>query len=147
MANQVDSEPDYRQCVMVSARMAARALTRLANQRLKPFGYTAPQFSLLAAIKTASDITIPALAEDLAMERTTLIRNLKLLQQRGLVEATGLPTSRKDIKHFRLTAEGREDLDKLVPHWFAFQEEIHEKYGTAAVRESVKTMRRLAGRE
>ena len=137
-------QPDYRECAMVSARMAARALTRLANRKLKPYGYTAPQFSLLAAIHSAREVSIPALAEELAMERTTLIRNLRLLEERGLVAPVDPD---KGSRSHKLTPEGKEALNNLVPLWRAFQQDLRDQFGAENIRNSVKTMRRLSGRE
>src|SRR5260370_27547290 len=84
-------------CAVMNFRQMARAVTAHYDAQLRPAGLRATQLNLLMAIESEAATTITDLAEILAMDRTTLTRNLKLLRGRGLVEK----------KRIALTARGR----------------------------------------
>jgi hypothetical protein len=73
-------------CTCLGLRKAARAVTQMYDQTLKPAGLRSTQFSLLVAAERAGPRGIGELAELLVMDRTTLTRNLKPLLVRGLLE-------------------------------------------------------------
>src|SRR5258708_16494275 len=66
------------------------------------------------AIETRAGTTVTGLAEILAMDRTTMTRNLKLLRDRGLVDKTKIA----------LTEKGRRAAAKALPLWDKAQAEI-----------------------
>src|SRR4029453_3560753 len=72
-------------CLCLAAQRAARALARRFDEALKPAGITSGQFSLLMSLNRPEPPTIGAVADLLAMDRTTLTANLKPLERRGLV--------------------------------------------------------------
>jgi len=73
------------QCLCLNLRRTARAVTQFYNGVLAPSGLRATQFSLLAAILSRGPLTMSALAQALVMDRTTLTRNLRPLEKRGLI--------------------------------------------------------------
>jgi DNA-binding MarR family transcriptional regulator len=86
------------------------------DDAFRPFGLTNFQFSLLMRLNCPSPPTIGTLAEDLAMDRTTMTANLKVLQRRGLL------TVRRDhddsrVKLVTMTRAGRSLLAKCVAPW------------------------------
>lgn len=113
-----------RSCICLHTRMAARAVTRAYNAALKPLGLEVTQFSLLAAIartaeleqpgETGAAISVAELSETLALERTTLVRNLALLERTGLIARQG---GDKRRARWVLTPTGRAKLDAAVPAW------------------------------
>ena len=74
-----------RECRCFAARREARRITQAFDAALKPSGLRATQFTLLTVLVLAGPMTIGRLAEKLATDRTTLTRNLALLEKRGLV--------------------------------------------------------------
>jgi DNA-binding MarR family transcriptional regulator len=70
---------------------------------------------LLVAIAAYGETTVTPLAEQLAMDRTTLARNLKPLERDGLVEISTGEDRRTRI--LRLTDQGQEALSKVIPLW------------------------------
>jgi len=62
------------------------------------------------------------MAERIAMDRTTLIRNLELLTRKGLVSSA--PAAKGNGRSFTLTPQGRSLADELMPHWQAAQKEV-----------------------
>ena len=72
-------------CFGHRSRKAARAVTRAFNQRLKPFGLNISQYVLLGVIARGEHGSVAAMAEEVGVEPSALLRNLKLLESRGLV--------------------------------------------------------------
>jgi DNA-binding MarR family transcriptional regulator len=91
----------------MNLRQATRAVTAQFDAHLQPTGLRATQLNLLMAVETGAATTITDLAEILAMDRTTMTRNLKLLRDRGLVEP----------HRIALTVEGRRSAAIALPLW------------------------------
>ncbi len=107
-------------CRCLAARRYARTITRLYEEKLRPHGLRATQFSVLAALALKGPTRITALAEVLGLERTTLTRVGAVLARRGWV---GTGRSRDARAHvFRLTAAGRRTLERAFPAWKEAQE-------------------------
>lgn len=67
-------------------RRAARALTDAYDDALKPLGLKVTQFSLLRTVARMETPSLTALAQEMALDRSTLGRNVGVLQREGLVE-------------------------------------------------------------
>jgi DNA-binding MarR family transcriptional regulator len=106
-------------CAVMNFRQMARAVTAHYDAQLRPAGLRATQLNLLMAIESEAATTITDLAEILAMDRTTLTRNLKLLRDRGLVEK----------KRILLTAKGRRSAAAALPLWEAAQQQFIKGLG------------------
>jgi len=104
----------------MNLRQAARAVTAQFDAELKSTGLRATQLNLLMAVETGAATTITDLAEILAMDRTTMTRNLKLLRDRGLVEAGRIS----------LTAKGRRSAAVALPLWEQAQARFVESLGS-----------------
>ncbi|MBS0519874.1 MAG: MarR family transcriptional regulator [Proteobacteria bacterium] len=106
---------DLSKCLVLNTISAARTLLRRHDARLKPFGVTVQQFSLLAAIRFHPGEPVAALAQRVFLDRTSLTRNLDLLERKGLVRrASG---SGGNVRLCELTAPGDRLLDRLLPEW------------------------------
>ena len=106
-------------CAVMNFRQMARAVTAHYDAQLRPAGLRATQLNLLMAIESEAATTITDLAEILAMDRTTLTRNLKLLRDRGLVEK----------KRIALTARGRRSAAAALPVWESAQQQFVRSLG------------------
>lgn len=114
--------PDYQQlinCVSGNLRQVTRVVTQYYDHKLRPSGLLSTQFLLLGAIINIGETTISPLAGYLAMDRTTLTRNLKLLEKKHLIEIT--PGTDRRERIIRITSEGQAALDAAIPLW----EEAH----------------------
>ena len=134
-----DLENPGRECVMLRVRMTARAVTRHYEAWLGPSGLTGAQFSLLASLKSDPGLTATDLAERLAIDRTTLVRNLEVLERDGLL------TSAKDGRARRktLSKTGEKALAKALPLWRKAQDELVGKLGTDSWDDTRKRLRAL----
>jgi DNA-binding MarR family transcriptional regulator len=103
------------ECVCGNLRKAARAVTQLYDEVLRPTGLRVTQFSILGATMAMEPVTVSRLAEATVTDRTTLTRNLKLLQEQGLIRID--PGNDRREREVTLTARGRDALVKALPHW------------------------------
>jgi len=110
-------------CACLNIRKAARAVTSLYDTVLRPTtGLRSTQAILLMAIATAGTPTISRLAEYLVMDRTTLARDLKPLEDQGLVRIT--PGGDRRTRQLQLTDAGREKVREIIPLWEQAQTKI-----------------------
>ena len=103
-------------CLCLHVQRAARALSRLFDDALRPVGLTSGQFSLLNALNRPAPPPIAPVAKLLAMDRTTLTAALKPLERDGLVAIAKDPDDRRS-RLLRLTDKGREVLALAIPIW------------------------------
>jgi DNA-binding MarR family transcriptional regulator len=127
-------------CVCLHARMAARAVTRAYDQALAPLGLEATQFTLLGAILANPEKSITALADRLALERSSLSRNLKLLLARGLIVSAGQGGRSSS---FAITAAGEALLTEALPIWSEVQRRSENAMGAVTWSVTRDTLRQL----
>jgi DNA-binding MarR family transcriptional regulator len=105
-----------KECLCQRVQKAGRAIGRRFDEELRPLGVNNWQLVLLFSLSQQESPTIHGLADQLGMARTTLTKNLKPLERRGLVE-----TRRDDadarIRRIVLTEAGYALLDDAVPRW------------------------------
>lgn len=109
-------------CACTSVRRASRALTQLYDAALAPCGLTVTQYAVLAKLARLGPTSLAPLAEEMAMDRTTLTRVLAPLRRRGLV-GDG-PGRDRRARVVALTAAGEEARAAARPHWAAVQRRI-----------------------
>jgi hypothetical protein len=63
---------DDPRCTCLLMRRAARRITQLYDEHLRPAGLKTSQFSLLANLRQADGVAMGELADRLSMDRTTL---------------------------------------------------------------------------
>ncbi len=129
-------------CFVLHARMTARLLSRAYEAAMRPAGLTVAQFSLLGTIGHGGTPTKTALAERLGLERTTLIRNLKILAHRGWIEP--MPGDGRGLRH-RLTPAGAETLRAAIPLWEGAQRQVEARLSGAdpdGVRHAMRALRK-----
>jgi DNA-binding MarR family transcriptional regulator len=128
------------QCLCLASRRAARRITRAFDRELRPHGIRATQFSLLAALELKGPQSVGALAETLGAERTTVTRNLSLVENRALV-ASHADEDDARSRIVSITPEGRDRLSEAFAAWRRTQAALTEAMGLQAA----DSLRRLAG--
>jgi len=103
-------------CLCLHLQRAARKIARCFDEALRPVGLTNGQFSLLMSLNRPAPPAMGAVAELLAMDRTTLTAALKPLERRALVSVAPDPADRRS-RRMSLTAAGRRLLARAVPIW------------------------------
>ena len=117
-----------RSCVSLNLRRAARLVSRRYDEALRPLGITIGQFSLLGVLAARREASISAVAAFLGMDRTTLTRNLRPLQARGLVNAKTDPEDGRSRIIF-LSSAGQALFEKAVPLWETAQKDVLKGFG------------------
>jgi DNA-binding MarR family transcriptional regulator len=116
-----------RTCACANLRKAARAATQVFDEALAPSGLRVTQFTLLVTSRLMGESTINELAERMAMDRTTLSRNLKPLVRSGLLEVR--PGEDGRTRLVRLTPAGEQALEEAYPLWQQAQQETVSALG------------------
>lgn len=129
---------DVHDCTCNNLRKAARAVTQYYDDALRPSGIRATQFSLLSAIREFGTVSIGALAEESVMDRTTLTRNLKLLEDRGLISVA--PGTDARVREVSLTPEAYEKLALAQRYWKRAQAHMAGKMGGDGVRHLLRSL-------
>ncbi len=73
------------QCLCTNLRRAARGVSRHYDGALDGFGINVAQYSLLCNLQRLDQPSISSLADAMGLDRSTLGRNLRVLEGEGLV--------------------------------------------------------------
>lgn len=127
-------------CYAFNARHASRHLSQFYERLISGSGIRGQQFTVLAIIKKKGPINVIALAEELAMDRTTLARSLGPLERDGYLS---ISKGEKDqrIKVIALTDHGTARLEEAVKLWRQAQTEFESRFGVeraAKLREELR---------
>jgi DNA-binding MarR family transcriptional regulator len=114
-------------CACANLRRAARIVTQLYEQELRPAGIRATQFTLLQALARARNISQGTLGEVLGLDSTTLTRTLALLRKKGWIQAKP-GEDRRQIR-LMLTAQGTRAYRSAMPYWLAAQRRLRKSMG------------------
>jgi DNA-binding MarR family transcriptional regulator len=138
-----DVRARVQRCVCGNLRMAARLVTQRYDDALRPTGLRFMQFTLLARLRAADNLTMTELAQQLALDRTTLTRNLKPLIERGYVQIISGKDRRERL--VTMTDSGRKALREALPHWEQAQDSMTAGLGEETTS-ALLDLLRMAGR-
>ncbi|NHN77241.1 MarR family transcriptional regulator [Azotobacter chroococcum] len=102
-------------------------MNRLYDDALAGVGVNAAQYSLLRNLERLGRPSITELAEALGLDRSTLGRNLRVLEGKGLLALEGGEDQRNRL--VSLTAAGRVCLDQAKGAWTQVQEQLGQRLG------------------
>lgn len=141
MTSSVDIPADdvMQRCAANHTRMAARTVTRAYDRALAPCGLKVTQFTILVALVQTSFDAITAMAEQLALERSSLSRNLRRLETQGLVRMQEEGRSRA----IEITDAGESKLEEAYPLWRSAQAEIEDAVGREAWDDAQRLLQAL----
>lgn len=109
-------------CLCGNVRMAARALTSVYDEHLKPSGLRSTQLAVLWAVVAVGDGTVGKIAKTIAMDDSSLTRTLKLLERDKLVSLRSGSDRRE--KQVYATARGRRAFSVAMPLWESAQRDM-----------------------
>ncbi|CAM3693742.1 MarR family winged helix-turn-helix transcriptional regulator [Bordetella flabilis] len=124
-------------CNCTSLRSAARTLTSVYDEVLRPSGIRVTQFTILARLAAIGETRVNELAEKLAMDRTTLGRNLRPLERDELVQIRVGEDRRERL--IDLSPKGRRVLQTAMPLW----ESIHDRFERQFGKRRAKDLREV----
>jgi DNA-binding MarR family transcriptional regulator len=114
-------------CLCIEVRSAAQKLTRLYDDALADAGITVTQLSQLNSIRDLGSPTLTDLATATGLDRSTLGRNLRLLEKEGLVSLC--PGKDARTREINLTRAGINRLKKGGPLWHNIQADLTTRLG------------------
>ncbi|MBC3778948.1 MarR family winged helix-turn-helix transcriptional regulator [Pseudomonas sp. SWRI99] len=115
------------QCLCTNLRRAARGVSRHYDGALDGFGINVAQYSLLCNLQRLDQPSISELAEAMGLDRSTLGRNLRVLEGEGLVALAEGDDLRNRI--VKLTETGVQRLAAALPAWEAAQQRLIDRLG------------------
>ena len=104
-----------------------RVVSQLYDDHLRPTGIRGTQFALMVVIKLTGPVLVSKLAEYAVMDRTTLTRNLDILEKQGLIELN--QGSDKRTRLVSITQKGMLMLDQAYPLWEQAQNKVNGALG------------------
>lgn len=114
-------------CQCASLRRAARALTQLYEQSLRPLGLRATQFTVLQALELAGEVSQGELGQMLVMDSTSLTRTLEIMRRRGWIVKR--PGKDQRERRLSLSQSGREQSRRATPAWEKAQGRLRRQLG------------------
>ncbi len=114
-------------CMCASLRRAARALSQIYEEGLRPTGLRATQFTILQTLSIAGEVTQGELGQILAMDSTTLTRTLTIMGRHGWI-AKRRGEDRREWR-MRLSKAGETQFKHALPHWENAQKHVRRQLG------------------
>lgn len=99
-------------------------ISNFYDVQLQPSGLKGTQFSLMNHLKRLGPLTMTELSEAMRLERTTLIRNLKILEDMDLV--VYIPEKKSKARLVELTEKGLKVVEAATPYWEQAQKYMEE---------------------
>jgi DNA-binding MarR family transcriptional regulator len=125
-------------CTCGELRKAARAITLLYDDAFKSSGLLSTQFGALQVIYNIDSVRISDLADKLGMDRTTLTRNLAVLEREGFIKISQGKDHRTRI--VAATQKGRSAVAKATPLWDEVQRKLRQKMGESSWHELMQNL-------
>ena len=119
--------PRDNPCYCINFRRAANTLTKFYDKAIGSIGLTINQFSLLNDINLLKSCNKSQLAQYVRLDRTTIIRSLHVLSEKGLIEE--VPGVNKRNSVVQLTSTGKTFVKEGFPIWKKAQKEVMSVIG------------------
>jgi DNA-binding MarR family transcriptional regulator len=113
-------------------RAASRKATALYDEALAPVDLNIAQFSLLRKIERAGTVFLTALGRLAELDRSTVGRNIKVLERLRFVRLADVADRRKAM--VTLAPSGVEALRRAGPLWEAAQCRVEDGLGVERAR-------------
>ena len=102
-------------CTCLNMRRASNAITDMYDTYLKPSGLSISQFSILKHISLMAPVSVSEESAVMRLDRTTLVRNLRPLEERGLIQDIAEKGTRN--RQLALTDKGKESYQQAEMLW------------------------------
>jgi DNA-binding MarR family transcriptional regulator len=115
-------------CACNQLRRASRGVTQHYETGMAPGGIKVTQLPILVALGSEGDMPITRLAGALSLERTSLTRNLGVLEGRGLISIVDREDDAR-VRMVGLTRDGARVLAGALGYWREMQDVVEERFG------------------
>ena len=120
-------------CACNQLRRASRGMTQIYDAVVARSGLKVTQLPILVGLGSAGPLPVTTLADALGLDRTTLTRNLKVLETRGLV-AERRPRRGRARAHGGADGAGERVLSEALARWEQVQRSVQERFGEQRLR-------------
>jgi len=115
------------ECIAVRLRLVTRAVSRLYNRALRPYGLTISQMNILVAVSYLGEAKHQQVCQVLSLDKSTLSRDVERMHAKGWL--TSLPGDDGRANFLRATAAGKRLLGRAAPAWQQAQQKARELLG------------------
>ena len=115
---------DLEHCIVSRLRRLSRIIDGHFRIKLSEFNITENQMTILFALAKLGKVEQGIIGQTLVLERSTVSRNVKLLEKRNYITRT--PLYRPEIE---LSKEGHKLVQNLIPVWEEIMDELISKLG------------------
>jgi DNA-binding MarR family transcriptional regulator len=115
------------ECVAVRLRLLTRAVTKLYNKALRPYGLTTSQMNILVAVSCLGEAKPQEVCHALHLEKSSLSRDLTRMRDQGWIDDIRGEDGRATL--LRVNAAGKKLLEKAFPAWQKAQDEAKALLG------------------
>jgi DNA-binding MarR family transcriptional regulator len=132
-----------RECLGLRARLLSRLISATYDEAFGKLGLKGSQFTLLNAVANSNAARPSELAKVLAMDESTLSRNVDRMCARGWLRLEAGHDDRRSHRVF-ITPQGAGMLKKAYPAWLRAQSEVTKQLGpdgVSALRSVVDKLR------
>ncbi len=119
-------------CICINARGLAHRLTQLYDQRMAASGLKVTQYSVIKKVIDQPDSRVSEIAQACGLDRTTLTRNLRVLERDGWIELTESADKRE--KRIRFARGRRSDFQRARAAWEQLQNELADLVDTSVLK-------------
>jgi DNA-binding MarR family transcriptional regulator len=115
-------------CFCTNLRLATRKLSAIYDAALEPFGINIAQYFLLRTIGQHEAVSFTELARLVELERSTVGRNVRVLERMGLLETTRSDADQRETL-VSLTGAGDRLMQGALPVWVQCQQAFIARLG------------------
>jgi DNA-binding MarR family transcriptional regulator len=120
------------ECAAYRLRVVNRAITRIYDEALRPFGLRIAQLNTLVVVMESGGITPNELSQRMHMDASTVSRNVERMCQNGWLELVSLEDARSHAIH--MTAKGQKLVREASVAWEKAQAETEEILGAQVIK-------------
>lgn len=102
------------------------------DEAIAPVGVNIAQFSLMRTIRRAEPVTLTELGRLTELDRSTIGRNVRVLEKMGLVELGRGKDQREAV--VTISTAGRKVLEDGAPLWDGAQKALDDRLGADTMR-------------
>jgi DNA-binding MarR family transcriptional regulator len=124
--------------------MASRVITRHYDSALAPLGLSTNAYAILARTNGEGPLPLGTLASRLAMDRTTLSRELTPLLDAGLL-STSTDAGDRRRRVVTLTRKGVALVERARPLWDEAQRDVAREFGSGRTKKLIGELHALVG--
>jgi DNA-binding MarR family transcriptional regulator len=117
-----------RMCACDQLRRVTRGVTQIYDNAVLPSGLRITQLAIFIGLSTEGDLPLTVLADGLRLDRTTLTRNLKVLEDRKLIRTYEHAEDAR-VRMVSVTLEGSRMLCDALERWTEVQAHVEECFG------------------